>query len=268
MYAVVSPNGVLFSGLVETIPVDLANPGWTQFLPRDIGIDAIVHLAQSREFRRGLDGASSMVQVNVAATTELLSWARQGGVAKFCLASTGNVYGSGRNLCSETDPSAPEGIYALTKQLMESIALEYANDISLSILRLFGVYGPGQRQGLVPSILEKVRSRQEIVLLSGDGLRINPIYVDDCVECMARLLEFKSMPTLMNIAGGEVVCIRELAMKIGVILGVEPVLRRIDGRAGALVGDTAQLQKHCPKPSWVNLEAGLKLAATPPARQA
>jgi nucleoside-diphosphate-sugar epimerase len=243
------------------ISADLANPGWTEFLPKDVQIDAVVHLAQSREFRKGLDGASSMVQLNVAATTELLSWAKTFGVVKFCVASTGNVYGLDQHLCSEDNFCAPEGMYALTKYVTELISHEYSKDMSVSILRLFGVYGPGQITGLIPTIFDRVRLGQEIELLSEDGLRINPIYVGDCVECIAQLLNLKSMPSLLNNAGGEIVSIRELATRIGVLLGIEPKFRQIDGGTASLVGDTARLAKYFPRPFSVNLDAGLKLVS-------
>lgn len=261
VFAVVRPGGPVFPP-IRTVFANLSKPGWTSLLPGGIAMDAVVHLAQSKQFRLGLDGAVDLVQVNVAATTELLSWGKSCGVARFLVASTGNVYGrSNFDVCSEDQKCSPETVYDLTKYMVELISRQYENDMSISILRFFGVYGPGQEKGLVPTIFDKIRLRQKIELLSADGLRLNPIFVRDCVSCLIRLLNTPTIPAVMNVAGREVVSIRELALRIGEIINIEPQFQPMNGEAGFLVGDTTIMERYFSKQNPVDLRTGLRLVA-------
>ena len=260
--AVVRPGNLPCPPPVKTVFADLAQPGWTLVLPGNSAADTIIHLAQSRQFRLGLDHASDLVQVNVSATTELLSWGRAHGVKRFFLASSGSVYGKDNpGACFEDQECAPEGVYALTKHLMELISRLYESDMSISILRLFGVYGPEQEQGLVKTIFEKVRVRQKINLVSVNGLNINPIFVQDCTDCIIKLLGVSHMPSVMNIAGREIISIRELALKIGEIIKIEPIFEMVGGKAESLIGDTTIMKRYGFADDFIDLSAGLRTIA-------
>ena len=54
--------------------------------------DAVIHLAQSRSYRRFPADSGEMFTVNVAMTMLLLEWAARSGVKQFCLVSSGAVY--------------------------------------------------------------------------------------------------------------------------------------------------------------------------------
>ena len=69
---------------------DGGNPFGTRDFPHTA--DAVVHLAQSRSYRRFPADSGEMFAVNVAMTMSLLEWATRSGVKQFCLVSSGAVY--------------------------------------------------------------------------------------------------------------------------------------------------------------------------------
>ena len=61
----------------------------------------------------------------------------------------------------------------------------YQGEFVVVILRFFFVYGPGQsNEMLIPRLVKSVREGQPIALDGLDGLRINPVYVEDAVRAV------------------------------------------------------------------------------------
>jgi nucleoside-diphosphate-sugar epimerase len=85
-----------------------------------------------------------------------------------------------------------------------------------------------------------------VTLDEGGRPRINPILVDDVVRAMAALLP-RDGHQLLNVAGDEVVSIRELAEAAGAALGREPQFEEgSPTAAGDLVADTTRLHEELP----------------------
>jgi nucleoside-diphosphate-sugar epimerase len=135
--------------------------------------------------------------------------------------------------------------------------------MDVSIARLFGVYGPGQRDRLVANVIECVRHGRAIVLhpRAGeegptDGLRVSLGYVDDVVTVLARL-STEGGPDVLNVAGREVVSLREVAEAIGTRLGVTPVFETSPTpREFDLIADIDRLRRTL-APSLTAFEVGL-----------
>jgi nucleoside-diphosphate-sugar epimerase len=85
---------------------------------------------------------------------------------------------------------------------------------------------------------------------------MNPIFVDDLVELIARALE-RDDHQLVNVAGDEPASIRDLAKLIGAALGREPVFEPGNGAAGDLVVDNARMHELFALRTLVPLEDGL-----------
>ena len=161
---------------VQAIPADLAAPGWEAGLPR--GIDAVAHLAQSRAYRQGLDGAADLYAINVAATFRLLQWGRASGVGAFLYASSANVYAPSTGRLTEASACVPGTPYAASKLAGEALVLGYAAAFRSIVCRLFTVFGPGQADMLIPAMIDKVRRGEPITLAQSAGLYLTPLHVD------------------------------------------------------------------------------------------
>ena len=216
-------------------------------------VDAVVHLAQSSRFRDFPDQALDVFDVNVRSTARLLDWGRRTGVKRFILASSGGIYGSGERGFTEDDPiggDSPLGYYLASKHCAELLAESYAGQLTVTMLRFFFVYGPEQRRSmLVPRLVRSVADGQPITLQGPDGLRINPIHVDDAVGAIRRSLDLTEGHKI-NIGGPQVLTLRQIGDAIGRSLGIAPHYDvRMDAEPRHLVGDIAKMTRLLGAPS-------------------
>jgi nucleoside-diphosphate-sugar epimerase len=208
------------AGAAGFVSWDLCEPDSSIALPADI--DAIVHMAQSRNYRQFPADGAEMFALNVAAVQRLLDLGAEKGVKRFCLISTGNVYEPYLRL-DEASALSPPGFLGASKLAGEILARGYASIFDLSVLRLFQPYGPGQTGRLIPDLVRRVSERAEITVASdGEGLRICPTYVDDI---NAVILDFlvKGWRGTFNVAAPNALSIRQIGEIIGQALGIAPV---------------------------------------------
>lgn len=238
---------------------DLAAPRWSVDLPS--GVDAVVHLAQSSHFRDFPDRASDIYEVSVGATMRLLDWAAKSGVKRFIFASTGGVYGSSDAPVKESDPAdsqgGPLGFYFATKRSSEILGRQYAGVLNFVALRFFFVYGAGQpQQMLLPRLANNVRNGNAISLQGDNGLKLNPIHVDDAVAAIRGCFSLNES-AILNVAGPEVVTLRTIADMLGRKLGRAPLFD-IDAaaRPGHLVADIARMTQAVGAPK-IGVDEGL-----------
>lgn len=249
IHGVVRKSGC--SEKVNYIEADLSKLS-EKVLPKRI--DVVYYLAQSKRFREFPAGAVDMFEINVHAPLKLAEWARTNSVRKFFYISSGGVYRKGTGPFRESqalDAGKTLGFYPDTKLCAEILLRNYSEFFeNFAILRPFFVYGPGQDADmLLPRLIRNVREGREISLNGEDGIRINPIYVDDAAAAMKRLLLLPAGSYLFNIAGAEVVTMRAVSEMIGRFLGKSPVFAHdhIPGRD--FVADIALMEKmlHVPK---------------------
>jgi UDP-glucose 4-epimerase len=224
----------------EWIVQDLTRPLDRSRLPRRI--DAVIHLAQSARYREFPDGAEDVYAVNVHSTFELLEYARTAGARMFVLASTGGIYGYSYEALVETSPANPLNFYLTSKHVAESLVANYQALFRTVVLRFFFVYGPGQDGMLVPTLIDKVRKGDQISIAGRPGQRINPIHVQDAVEIFPPALGLERSD-ILNVAGDEIVSIRELVGVIEQATGEPAHVRHIDPEyEGNLVGDNSRMK--------------------------
>lgn len=202
------------------VAVDLGRAGFTAALPDRV--DAVVHLAQSHRYRDFPDGAGDMVAVNVAATAELLDYARRAGARHFLFASSGAVYQPFEGGMAETDPCAPTDFYGASKLAAEALIRAYASCFPVCILRLFFLYGRGQVARLAPTLVARLRAGAPITLAgSGQGLAFTPTHVADAAAVIVEALGRK-WDCIVNVASPEIVTIHRMATMLGKRMGIEP----------------------------------------------
>lgn len=228
-------------GGVQWVRTDLASAAAPSGCPSSC--DAVIYLAQSRRWRQFPDGAADVFAVNVRGVFTAIEYARRAGASRFVFASSGSVYGTtGATLESQPlDVEAPRPFYVAGKLAAEVLLTAYRDILHLAVLRLFVPYGTHQDpEMLVPQIVRRVREGRAVTLDGDDGLAMNPVAAWDVAEAMTRVLQLDRSVTL-NVAGPEVIRLREMAERIGEIVGRPPVFERRDRPAPLLVGDTSAL---------------------------
>jgi nucleoside-diphosphate-sugar epimerase len=240
---------------VEPLVVDLRRASDAPLPP----VDAVVHLAQANvPFP---DGALDLHAVNTGATVRLLDHARACGAARFVFASSASVYGFGERPWVEDDVPAATDFYSATKLAAERFVRAYSGTFGTTILRFVAPYGPGQRNRMIPRLVDGVREGRPITLNAGGRPRMNPIYVGDVVRVVEAALE-SSGDQLLNVAGDEAVTIRELGQAMGRALGRDPVFEQGSGAAtGDIVCDNARMHAELELGELVGIDEGIARTA-------
>lgn len=212
------------------------------------GTDCVIYLSQSPYYRQKSERADHMWGVNVVSAMKVAELARRVGVKRFIYASTGNVYSPSFSPLKEGFPVCRDNWYSLSKVHAEECLALFNNDMSVTSARIFGVYGPGQTDKLVPNLVRSIQSGVTINLApkQGDseddgGLKVSLCYIDDIVDVFSKMLH-KSGPEIINIAGSEVLSVRDVAQAVGVQLGIVPKFETGgQPRAFDLVADISEL---------------------------
>ncbi len=235
-----SPENAAGMG-VQLCVQDLRGPLSYSRLPKRL--DAIIHLAQSRQYKKFPDEAEDIFEVNVHGTFRLLEYARKIGVECFILASSGGIYGYGYEKLVETDPANPLNFYLSSKYTAELLLANYRSYFRTVVLRLFFAYGSGQRDMLIPGLLQRVTTGDSITIEGEPGLRINPVHVSDAVSAFEAALRLRDSD-VFNVAGDEVVTITDLVRLMEKVSGREAVIRYAMSKiSGDLVGDNRRMKE-------------------------
>ena len=243
---------------VTHLEVDLSKEWDTNILPNDI--DVIIHLAQSENFRLFPDKAIDVYTVNTISTLKLADFAVKNGINKFVYASSGGIYGNRDTGFGEEDeiPVNDLGFYLGSKLSSEIILDSYKNIIDIQLLRFFFVYGPDQNESmLIPRLINNVLNGKTINLQGEEGLKINPIHVDDAVNAILASLKLEKSNKL-NIGGSEELSLKDITVLIGKQLGVKPKYSYIDSEPNNLIGDISKLKKIGYFPQ-ISFEEGINL---------
>jgi UDP-glucuronate 4-epimerase len=137
------------------------------------GVDAVVNLAARAGVRQSIENPSIYTSTNIDGTLNLLELCREFGVAKFVLASSSSVYGSGTPCPFSEDArtDTPLSPYAVTKKAAELLTYTYHQlfGLDVSVLRFFTVYGPAGRPDMSPFRFVQWISEGRPVTITGDG---------------------------------------------------------------------------------------------------
>ncbi|HEU4657918.1 MAG TPA: NAD(P)-dependent oxidoreductase [Capillimicrobium sp.] len=249
---------------VTTIEADLAQPGFAAALPG--GLDAVVHLAQAREYRDFPACAPGVVAINVDATAALLHHAARTGAGQFVLASTATVYEPRATPLTEDAPVRCRSIYSASKRSAELLAAPYAALFPTRALRIFTTYGAVRDERLVSDLIGRVEAGRPVHVQGERGMVTSPIHAADVARAV--IAAVRRPPAageldLVNVGGPQALGIAEMAAAIGRVLGREPVLEPREGDAPSFAADRTKCAAVLGVPEPIAFEAGLARELAP-----
>lgn len=182
-------------------------------------IDIVFHLAAVVDVSLSIKKPELVNDVNLNGTLNLLEGSFKNKLNRFIYISTCAVYGEANQLpINEEFPTNPISPYGVSKLSAEHYCRIYRQiyGISTTSLRLFNVYGSGQKNGdynnVMSNFIQKVIEGKSPIIY-GDGKQTRDfIHVNDVVE--ACLLSMKcQLPKYetINIGTGKSTSIEELA---------------------------------------------------------
>jgi len=243
---------------INFIYADLSDSAFVDTLPRDI--DCVIHLAQSQQYRDFPGGADDMRRINIDATCTLLEWARKTGVQQFVFTSSANVYSGSTKLLVESDETLPGSFYGASKLAAEHLVRQYQAYFQVDILRLFTVYGPGQKGMLIPNLIERIATGQIVTLAKGIGLYLTPIYINDVVGVINKLIGNSSGSgfRLFNVCGDNVSSLAEIVDMLEQAIGRKANVDFVDASVPYFTGENGALKQGAGFSSFTSLSVGLK----------
>lgn len=203
--------------------LDVARDDYVSRLPSKI--DVVVHLAQSSKYRQFPEMAEDIFAVNTVSTARLLDYAQRSGATQFIFFSTGGLYQSRNTEVDESSPLLPLdalNFHFASKLSGEALVNCYAKLMNIAIVRPFFIWGRGQRRSMfIPRLADQIRNGDAIFLDGPHGIRVNPVHVEDAASFVTQLVA-QNGRGVFNMAGPEVLSIKDICDTIGRQLGVQP----------------------------------------------
>ena len=133
-------------------------------------------------------------------------------------ASSALIYGNALD-ATEESPSRPISPYATMKLAAEEIlASLLASSVAFLSLRLSNVYGPRQRNGLMPYLVKRIL-KGEPITIDADGVQIRDfVHVHDVATAFLKALETPACIGALNIGSGRATSIMALLRMLEEVL--------------------------------------------------
>ena len=184
----------------------------------------IIHLATSySKFDSDAD-LDSMHKANVLFPVELLEVGVRHGLKGFINTGTFFEYDCSQQPVNEDSPISSFNLYAQTKLDFELILKSYAGQININTFRLFSPYGERDNNKLIPMLIQKALSKQEIQL--SDGMqKLDFIYAVDVANAYMKALKVMFLKeelgsyNIYNLGSGIPTSVREVVSVIEQNLG-------------------------------------------------
>jgi UDP-glucose 4-epimerase len=199
------------------------------------GLDAVCHIAGQVSIIRSFSDPVADLRTNVEGTLNVLKLCLKYKVPRLVYASSMTLYGQCETIPTpEIEPCRPDSYYGITKHAAERYVHSTAErpdldfDFSVTSLRMFSVYGPGQSfsnpyQGVL-GIFSGNLLRGEPITIFGDGEQTRDfIYIDDILDGWVRALHTpKAAGGVFNLGSGRSLSINQLAEAVIAAFGHPP----------------------------------------------
>jgi nucleoside-diphosphate-sugar epimerase len=186
-----------------------------------------------------IENNKALCMLSVLINTHLLQAAREFGIRQYFYASSACVYAHDKQLGTDNPglreedayPAMPEDGYGWEKLFSERMCRHFTEDFGLPtrVARFHNVYGPwgtydGGREkapaAICRKVIEAIQSGRYEIEIWGDGEQTRSfMYIDDCLEGMARLLA-SDVKEPINLGSDEMVSINQLVDIVEDIAGV------------------------------------------------
>ena len=213
-----------------------------------VGADFVIHCAAIPGLRPSWDFPEIYIEQNIGATLRLAETvAALASTAKLIHLSTSSVYGENAQ-GNEEIRKKPVSPYGITKLAAEKELQFFATRAGLEVmvLRLFSVYGPGQRPDMAFFRLIEAALGGSLFTVFGDGTQSRSnTYIGDVVSLIRRIVEGETnfITDVFNIGGGEVASLNRAISIVQDLTDSEIHLKFSDAIPGDQVLTNADVSK-------------------------
>ena len=234
-------------------------------------VEVVFHLAAQIHVDRSYIEPRLTYEVNVMGTQNILEVARLHDAKKVICASSSEVYGSAQYApIDEKHPLNAPHPYGASKIAADRMCFADSQTygLNISILRLFNVFGPRQRDvgygGVISIFTRRVLSNIPPIIY-GDGRQTRDYtYIEDAVQAYDLALKHNdSLTEPLNFGSGQEVSILDLANMIIDLCGKKNAIKPVHveprlGEVNRLIADATKAKSLLGWTSQYNLKEGLK----------
>ena len=240
---------------------DITNFNSVEKIVKDV--DTVIHLT-AHSLVSSLDGSITNAQVNIMGLLNLLEACRKNSIPKVIFTSASSLIGEPSSFqVNEKHVPKPKTAYGITKLTSEHYLRLYNElyNLDYTVFRFFNIYGPFQKNGLIPSIYKKIQNNEPITIFGkGDQIR-DYVYIEDIIPFFEKsAISNIGNSTILNMGTGIGTSILDIVKTMSQILKIEPKIEFQDPRPGEIgnfVSDTILLKETFDSIPNTLVEAGL-----------
>lgn len=210
----------------------------------DVVIDLVAHSLIS-----SIEGPRKNAEVNVIGLLNILEACKINKIKKLIFTSASSLVGEPKTFqVDESHTAIPKTAYGITKLASEHYLRLYSELYGLNyvIFRFFNIYGPYQKNGLIPTLYNRIINNQPLTVFGkGDQVR-DYVFIEDIIDFFEKsCISDIGKNSIFNMGTGSGTTIKEIIEILTKILQIEP---EIDfqplrpGEIGNFVANTDHLK--------------------------
>lgn len=180
-------------------------------------VDFIYHLAAQSNVVGSFFKPDYAFSSNVKGTYNALKYASNCNVKRFIFTSSREVYGNAEYLpVDEKHPLNPINLYGATKACGEMLCKTFlkTHKLKTTILRIANVYGPRDKDRVIPIFLENARNNKNLELFGGKQV-LDFIWIGDVINVINKVsTDDKYTGETVNVGTGTGTSIENLAKMV------------------------------------------------------
>jgi dTDP-glucose 4,6-dehydratase len=190
------------------------------------GCREVYHLAALIGIPYSYDSPLAYIKTNIEGTYNILENARLGNFKNVVITSTSETYGTAQSVpISENHPLVGQSPYSASKIAADQLALSYwlSFQLPVKIVRPFNTYGPRQSsRAIIPTVISQILSGKKKLTLGNIYPTRDLTFVKDTVEGFIAIAKAgKLTGSVTNIGSGFEISVKDLAIKIGLLLNTK-----------------------------------------------
>lgn len=211
-------------------------------------INIVIHLAAKAGVRQSFSAPAEYARVNIEGTVNILELCRRYDIDQMVFASSSSVYGNTSKVPYREDDTGifPVSPYGMTKLQGECFCRLYSElyGIEINALRLFTVYGPGQRPDMaIHKFIRNIIMDKSIDVYGNGETYRDYTYIDDVITgIMSSMKWFKGF-CVFNIGSGHPIKLKDLISIISELTGKRAIINRMPLPKGEMFGTWADIEK-------------------------
>jgi UDP-glucose 4-epimerase len=179
------------------------------------GCKVVFHLAAQSNVMGAMNDPEYSCGTNVGGTLNVLSAARDDGAHRVVFTSSREVYGDIDCLpVPESAALHPKNLYGASKAAAELYCRALAgNGLEIAILRLANVYGPRDRDRVIPIFISNAMEGVPLTLYGG-GQVLDFVWIQTVVDALLGVGFGDAIPHPLNVGSGVGTTVQEVAHRI------------------------------------------------------